>query len=534
MKSIEYVIILKEPCVFSERNASEGAHRGLDYVPGSALLGAVASRLYSKLDVNESFKLFHSGHVRFGNAYPVNKQGRCTYPLPLSWVRQKKDESVINDDQTYEPSRIWQQDLLDDGTIEGKQPEQMRSGYVSLFGEVVRAESTLALKTSINFNTQRAKEAALFGYDAMKSGQRFFGKILFDDDEVPDDLVDRLSEALEQQLFLGRSRSAEYGQIEIHVARGEVEKQIMDDNADEIRLWFHSDCLVYDQYGQITLCPSTGDLGLLLNLSPDFTRTYIRARQYSPWNGHKHAYDMERQVIGKGSVITYPLGNQTLCHDDLERLSKGFFGFDQVVDLGRASVNSPLVTMEHPQFLDADMPQERIDKGLLLDRAPSQRASLPAASNLEPSLVQWLQIKSGRHDSSTTQEANDITRVYSQLIIEAKQSSGIPNYSDFGPSASQWGQVAGTSAISQSDDDLNLKLFDPMSGVCKASNPGWRDEVFYEGKYMKIYLWLKRILGFDESEPEMKLEIRDKRRFVRLLARDIRRQLDEPASAGQV
>ncbi len=154
MKSIEYVIILKEPCVFSERNASEGAHRGLDYVPGSALLGAVASRLYSKLDVNESFKLFHSGHVRFGNAYPVNKQGRCTYPLPLSWVRQKKDESVINDDQTYEPSRIGQQDLLDDGTIEFSDTAKelmgrVRKLYISGFKNGNDADYAEFMKASV-------------------------------------------------------------------------------------------------------------------------------------------------------------------------------------------------------------------------------------------------------------------------------------------------------------------------------------------------------------------------------------------------
>jgi len=64
-------LTLLEDCVLSERNATEGGHRGLDRIPGQTLLGAAAARLYGKLAANgdDAYTAFHSELVKKSDAY---------------------------------------------------------------------------------------------------------------------------------------------------------------------------------------------------------------------------------------------------------------------------------------------------------------------------------------------------------------------------------------------------------------------------------------------------------------------------------
>ena len=75
MKKKYFEVELLSDVVITERSATEGGHRSLDYLPGSVFLGVAAKRMYDDLSKDESYSLFHSGKMRFGNAYPVVEHG---------------------------------------------------------------------------------------------------------------------------------------------------------------------------------------------------------------------------------------------------------------------------------------------------------------------------------------------------------------------------------------------------------------------------------------------------------------------------
>lgn len=89
-------ITLQEDCVFSAGMATEGGHEGLDRIPGQALLGVAAARLYRELSTEEAYTVFHSGRVRFGDGLPA-PDGTPAVPVPLAWHHPKEDDPEDGD-----------------------------------------------------------------------------------------------------------------------------------------------------------------------------------------------------------------------------------------------------------------------------------------------------------------------------------------------------------------------------------------------------------------------------------------------------
>ena len=69
MRRMLLILTPTERAAFSARAATEGDHQTLNYIPGAALLGWAAARLYD--DMEDPFCVFHSGAVRFSNALPL-------------------------------------------------------------------------------------------------------------------------------------------------------------------------------------------------------------------------------------------------------------------------------------------------------------------------------------------------------------------------------------------------------------------------------------------------------------------------------
>ena len=89
-----FIVTLESDAVISETSATAGVHSTLDYLPGAALLGACAASLYDSLAPEESFLVFHSGRVRFGNAYPLAENGAPAIPVPAAMPQPQKAESL--------------------------------------------------------------------------------------------------------------------------------------------------------------------------------------------------------------------------------------------------------------------------------------------------------------------------------------------------------------------------------------------------------------------------------------------------------
>ena len=73
MKRKVYRCTLLSDIIINQKAATEGNQNTLDFIPGSNFLGIAASAIYPDPDLTDSEKMeiFHSGHVRFGDAHPL-------------------------------------------------------------------------------------------------------------------------------------------------------------------------------------------------------------------------------------------------------------------------------------------------------------------------------------------------------------------------------------------------------------------------------------------------------------------------------
>jgi hypothetical protein len=375
-----------------------------------------------------------------------------------------------------------------------KQPEQLRRGYVTLAGELIRPDLALRLKTVIDPSTGRAQEAALFGYQALQAGTVLRASITADAD-VDVALLSQLQQVLAGELLLGRSRSAEYGRAEAQI-RDQIPIQQGPNSGVELTLWLLADLSALDSGGQPTLCPKPEWLGLptgeLL-----VERSFLRTRRYSPWNAHKHGRDLERQVIAQGSVLVFSL-EQPLEASHLVAVDAGL-GAHREAGFGRVWINPPLLANTHPKFESLEHPTPE-----------NAKASEPTPVSDSP-LISWLRARVERQTAgeSNAARARELVANLRERLADARRLRGLLAGTPVGPSASQWGAVL--QAAKSRGDDLNSTLFDPSNGLCKPDAPGWQDQ-FWDARdqcLRNFAGWIKTIW---ETQPD--------RRLIQHLARE--------------
>ncbi|QTR44836.1 hypothetical protein J9253_12490 [Thiothrix litoralis] len=473
MKTLDLVITLLDDCIFSERNATEGAHQALDYIPGGALLGAVAAQLYPMMENAQAFDWFHAGKVRFGNAYPLTASGQQTFPMPACW-HQAKGESAVEGDKV-DDGKVWRLDKCKENNLSNnKQPQQLRAGYVSLNGLLAETHKSFRMKTAIDAEKGRAKESALFGYDALQAGQRFYAQVSCDA-TITDADISKLKTVFSKPVLLGRSRSAEYGRANIEILTTPQAIRPAKSSNTEITLWLLSDLMALDEYGQPTLSPAPQDLGLPTGklLAEN---SFLRTRRYSTWNAHKQGYEMERQVISKGSVLVYQL-DTSLTDEHLKMIAAGL-GVERQAGLGQVWLNPPLLAGEKPQF----------------EKSATSLASKPIELKepaKKPELIAWLESRQSQKVSKQdfAKQAKQIARGYRALMQGVRELKGLDASVHVGPSHSQWGVVL---AAAKSRQDLD-KLFNATDGSFKAKGEGWKDEFWSETTQQPVsfYNWFK-------------------------------------------
>lgn len=471
MRTLDVVITLQDDCIFSERNATEGAHQALDYIPGGALLGAVAARLYAELGNNQAFDWFHSGKMRFGNAYPL-VDGKRTFPMPACW-HQAKGKSPIEDGK-LDNHQIWRLDECENHALpDNQQPQQLRAGYLSLDGYIAKTNKSFRMKTAIDADTGRAKESALFGYDALQAGQRFYAQISCDDAMTEADIT-QLKATLSKPLLLGRSRSAEYGRATVEILQ--TQPALSSEQPDDLKitLWLLSDLMALDEYGQPILSPAPQHLGLPKG-ELVAENSFLRTRRYSTWNAHKQGYELERQVISKGSVLVYQL-ESSLTDEHLQLIAAGL-GVERQAGLGQVWLNPSLLAGEKPHFEKSVAP--------LADEANE----LPKPAK-EPDLIAWLRKQQGDKDSRQgfARKAKDIARTYKSLMQNARDLKGLDTSVHVGPSHSQWGAIL---AAAKSRRELET-FMNATDGSFKPRGEGWKDEFWQGEQLVSFYDWFKQ------------------------------------------
>lgn len=298
MKTLKFKCKLLSDVILNQKAASEGANNTLDFIPGSNFLGIVAAK-YADFG-NAAMEVFHSGKVRFGDAHPVCKDndGMRTLRVPASmyYPKLKKASEICYIHHEYSRDKDTEGD--------GRNPQQLkqcRQGFYAFEnGAGFKAETStnFALKSAYDREARRSKDSQMFGYEALDKGAVFYFEVEVDSD----DLAETISAALLGERNIGRSRTAQYGLVELEECNFE-ETRSRDIKADgKVTVYADGRLIFIDDNGEPTFRPTATNLGLDSG-EIDWERSQVRTFQYAPWNGKRKTRDADRCGIEKGSVF---------------------------------------------------------------------------------------------------------------------------------------------------------------------------------------------------------------------------------------
>ena len=300
MGELTFQVEFLSDIVLPASSNTEGNIENLDFIPGSNFLGMVA-RSYG--DFNDSFNVFHSGNVRFGDATLLH-EGRATYKMPLSFFHEKLNKNEMVNHH-----------LIEDFT-KFKQLKQKRKGYITQELEEVSFNYNYAQKSAYDKEKRRSQESSMYGYNAIPSGTTWQFSVRYDGIESED--VERIKSNLLGKKRLGKSKSSQYGQVNI----SEAEKSSMvacdSSKTSTVVLYAKSRIALVDEEGN----PTYNLKYLIEGLDEGqivWEKSQIKTSTFTPYNGAMQTKSYARVVINSGSVVVL----KNLSQEQLESLEMG-------------------------------------------------------------------------------------------------------------------------------------------------------------------------------------------------------------------
>ena len=416
---------------------TEGKIERLDYIPGSNFLGMVA-RNYEDFGADAK-QIFHDGAVLFGDA-SLLIEDEMGYAVPFSWFAPKKYalKEAIKENEIYNDHFLTTA-AYDAHIAQGTQLKQQRNGYITASYKSAALRHTYTQKSAYDKSKRRSKKSQMFGYHALPKGTEWlFGVEM--DDGISEKRRDQIITLLTSARSLGKSRSAEYGQIRIEqidspaamVAQGQHTIPI--EGKHYIFLYAASRLALTDAYGINSYRPTAQTLGIDdASAAIDWERSQVRVGRYTPYVGARANFDPERLVVERGSVIAVAVPQNFDVRRYTAEAEKGV-GLYLSEGLGRVLVNPAFVTTEKPS-------QERQDT----DQPNENTNSTASETSQESSLKQWL-----------TQQQNREQQQYA-LLSRVKQF--IKDNPDVRDKKSQWGQIRSLCNNAESDSAIFNALF---------------------------------------------------------------------------
>ena len=312
MTRIYFELRFLNDVILSKSSNTEGNIEPLDYVNGACFLGIVAKK-YDEF--SNPFEIFHSGAVRFSDAYPLLK-GQRAYKMPLCFFAPKLDVHY---------SEVYNHHFASETLMLEKQLRQLRSGFITSGLDVYFHHYFYAQKSAYDSEKMRTKDGSMFGYTAFRAGSKWGFFVSFNQSISQEDR-ERISTMLCQTHCIGKSKSAQYGKVKISLAKDQSIHNTQ--NLESITLAGDTTYVYVDSALALfngampTLIPTSENLGLRQG-SIDWSKTHIRSSKYSPFNFKRQGKDTSRLIIEKGSIIA--LSNAS--SEDIATLKSGVGGF---------------------------------------------------------------------------------------------------------------------------------------------------------------------------------------------------------------
>ena len=314
MRQRDFKVTFLSDIVLHGSSNSEGNIETLDFITGSSFLGMVAKNYDEFAKTFDTFDIFHSGKVRFGEATPYF-ENKTTYKVPFCFFSPKLDS---------DKKEVKNNHFIDyDNQAElDKQYKQIRSGYITSNFDYINLDHTYSQKAAYDKENRKSKDSSMFGYKAIKKGATWKFTIKFDKD-LDEKIEKQVVENILGEKYLGKSKTAQYGKILIEELKDFKEENLENLNPKEITyVYINSSLALFNANGMPTFEPTIENLGLT-NASINWEKTQIRTKKYTSYNFKRQTNDYTRLVIEKGSVIAL----KNVSNEDINILKNGIGGY---------------------------------------------------------------------------------------------------------------------------------------------------------------------------------------------------------------
>lgn len=420
----------------SSTSSTMGNRNSLDFIPGNNFLGIVAKMLYDKEDESTQL-LFHSGHVRFGDAHPAyNGIRSIRIPADIYFPKYNGTEG-----EAYVYHRI-----NDFDGVRSKQLKQGRTGFYALMDNTAietPITKQFAIKSAYDTARRRSEDQRLFGYESLGKGCDFYFTIELDD--VATVYKEAIIKALTGRRHIGRSRTAQYGWVEIKEEEfRECPTMPTKDNSDEVAVYADGRLIFFDEQGTLTLQPTAQQLGFQ-NGFVEWNKSQIRTFQYAPWNYKRHAFDSDRYGIEKGSVFIVKTTDQTPIND--------YVGAYQNEGFGKVIYNPAILHAESDNNGRATV---KFEKGANAIEDEDKSETKSPQHKYTP-LMAYLFSQKQKHDKSN--------RIYDNVYEWVDRHQKLFQGDSF---ASQWGTIRGIAMATNDDNKILDNINEYLShGIAK-------------------------------------------------------------------
>jgi len=329
MKTLKYKCTLLSDIILTQNAGTKTQQGTLDFIPGNAFLGIAASKLYGTLSQEESLEMFHSGHVRFGDAHPLSGNIR-SLRIPAVYY-YKKGENLFDDGAH----------IMYKWNPGDAQPKQCRSGFYTFNNDSaleIKTDKSVAIKSAYDRDKRRSKDEQMYSYESLRKGLELGFEVEIDNDS----LEKAINEALIGKRHIGHSKTSQYGLVKITADEEFVTLNSREAGTEEFATVYADGRLIFidKDSGVTTFQPTVEELGFGSDAKIDWEKSQIRTFQYAPWNAKRQTPDTDRCGIEKGSVFVVNL-NGTQSPSDSR-----YIGAYQCEGFGKVIYN--------PAFLDCD------------------------------------------------------------------------------------------------------------------------------------------------------------------------------------
>ena len=422
MKKLYFKVEFLSDIVLQATSNNEGKIENLDFIPGSNFLGMVAKN-YN--DFKNPFDIFHSKKVRFGDAMMI-KDNKLTYKMPLSFFHKKLDSEII-----------FNHHLVENFSELG-QLKQKREGYIVVDDEKideVNVEYKYSQKSAYNSKKRKSLDKNMYGYKAIKKGSVW--QFCVTCNGIDDEEIKKIEKYLIGKQRLGKSKSAEYGLVEI--SKGEIIENIKTKQSENYcYLYCKSRLALFDENNNPTFDVKYifGEDFKEFEKSIVYPKIQIKTSTFTPYNGVRKTKDYERVVINAGSVIVLNLENinQEKLHEIIEKGVGGYLneGFGEII------INPSFLFQNEFKFQKSSKENERETK-----------------FESDKNVIQFLLNRKEKE-----KELSDILKEIDRVVEDKRNKEIMKNIK-----SSQWGKIR--AILNSNDENYQNTILDYISNGVK-------------------------------------------------------------------